>query len=166
MNLSRRAFYWWSKTGKKWSSFLLIRESTMSWNLNVIDKAVLFITGNPSGRYCCGSCSVSSFKVKMHRYQEKDSVSYSIHDAYLWNGIVIMAYKHVNNFGCSEFEEFYWFCNLLYSFAARGVIILFPILGLSWAFCVIALYSYAIVWQYLFTIFASMQVIHKNYLPV
>ncbi|XP_028392137.1 adhesion G-protein coupled receptor D1-like isoform X2 [Dendronephthya gigantea] len=41
--------------------------------------------------------------------------------------------------------------------AARGVMILFPTLGLSWAFCVIALYSDFIVWQYLFAIFSSLQ---------
>ncbi|XP_028391826.1 adhesion G protein-coupled receptor E2-like isoform X2 [Dendronephthya gigantea] len=42
--------------------------------------------------------------------------------------------------------------------AARGIIILFPTLGLSWAFGVIARYSTdVVVWQYLFAIFTSMQ---------
>ncbi|XP_028392131.1 adhesion G-protein coupled receptor D1-like isoform X2 [Dendronephthya gigantea] len=42
--------------------------------------------------------------------------------------------------------------------AARGVMILFPTLGLSWAFCVIAFHSDDLVWRYLFTIFASLQI--------
>ena len=62
--------------------------------------------------------------------------------------------------------EILFFHNLFYSIAARGVIVLFPTLGLSWAFCVIALYSDAMVWQYLFTLFASMQVTHNNYIHV
>ncbi|XP_028392134.1 adhesion G-protein coupled receptor D1-like isoform X4 [Dendronephthya gigantea] len=41
--------------------------------------------------------------------------------------------------------------------AARGVMMLFPTLGLSWAFCVIALYSDVMAWRYLFAIFASLQ---------
>ncbi|XP_028392244.1 uncharacterized protein LOC114516855 [Dendronephthya gigantea] len=41
--------------------------------------------------------------------------------------------------------------------AARGVMMLFPTLGLSWTFCVIAFYSDDLVWRYLFTIFASLQ---------
>ncbi|XP_028391828.1 adhesion G-protein coupled receptor D1-like [Dendronephthya gigantea] len=42
--------------------------------------------------------------------------------------------------------------------AARGIIILFPTLGLSWAFGVIARYNTeVVVWLYLFAIFTSMQ---------
>ncbi|CAB4010866.1 adhesion G- coupled receptor D1-like [Paramuricea clavata] len=41
--------------------------------------------------------------------------------------------------------------------AARGVVILFPILGFSWGFSVIAVNHDALVWKYLFAIFTSLQ---------
>jgi hypothetical protein len=44
------------------------------------------------------------------------------------------------------------------SSAARGVVILFPTLGLSWGFSVIAAKHDAVVWKYLFAIFTSLQV--------
>jgi hypothetical protein len=45
---------------------------------------------------------------------------------------------------------------------ARGVVILFPTLGLSWGFSVIAVNQDALVWKYLFAIFTSLQVRKKN----
>ena len=44
------------------------------------------------------------------------------------------------------------------SIAARGVLVLFPILGLSWGFGIIAVNHDALVWKYLFAIFTSLQV--------
>ena len=49
--------------------------------------------------------------------------------------------------------------HLCSSTAARGVVILFPTLGLSWGFSVIAVNHDALVWKYLFAIFTSLQVI-------
>ena len=47
---------------------------------------------------------------------------------------------------------------LITSSAARGVVILFPTLGLAWGFGVIAVNHDALVWKYLFAIFTSLQV--------
>ena len=44
------------------------------------------------------------------------------------------------------------------SSTARGVVILFPTLGLSWGFGVAAIQHDALVWKYLFAIFTSLQV--------
>jgi hypothetical protein len=52
-----------------------------------------------------------------------------------------------------------------YSSATRGVIILIPTLGLSWGFSVIAVNHDALVWKYLFAIFASLQVREKITTP-
>ena len=54
---------------------------------------------------------------------------------------------------------FLYFC----SSAARGVVILFPTLGLSWGFSVIAFNHDALVWKYLFVTFTSLQVIIRPY---
>ena len=45
-----------------------------------------------------------------------------------------------------------------HSLGARGVVILFPTLGLSWGFSVIAVNQDELVWKYLFAIFTSLQV--------
>jgi hypothetical protein len=56
---------------------------------------------------------------------------------------------------------------IIFSSAARGIIILYPTLGLSWAFSVIAANHDAMIWKYLFAIATSTQVRHvKNHYNV
>ena len=46
---------------------------------------------------------------------------------------------------------------------AKAMIILMPILGLSWVFGILAVNEATIVFQYLFCIFNSLQVIFKKF---
>jgi hypothetical protein len=59
----------------------------------------------------------------------------------------------------------YFITHILSSSAARGVIILFATLGLSWGFSVIAVNHDALIWKYLFAIFTSFQVREKITTP-